>query len=192
MFTNWGFLLSEMAVLLALAAGVGLIAGWILWGRRSAPDTSQESRLLADLAACRRAGEEKSARIAELEDRLAAAKADRGASAPASDTGELTQAHPERTHATMPTTLDAPRGDRPDDLTLIRGVGPKLMAMVNGLGFYHFDQIAAWTPAEVAWVDENLTGFKGRVSRDNWVEQATILATGGTTEFANRQRAKDD
>ncbi len=53
------------------------------------------------------------------------------------------------------------------------------MALVNDLGFYHFDQIAAWTPAEVAWVDENLAGFKGRVSRDNWVEQAAIFAKGG-------------
>ena len=39
--------------------------------------------------------------------------------------------------------------------------------------------MAAWTADEVAWVDENLEGFKGRVSRDDWVEQAKILAAGG-------------
>ena len=54
------------------------------------------------------------------------------------------------------------------------------------MGFYHFDQIAAWSDDEVAWVNANLKGFKGRVSRDNWVEQAKILAAGGETEFSKR------
>ncbi len=50
--------------------------------------------------------------------------------------------------------------------------------LCNSLGFYHFDQIASWTPDEVAWVDANLEGFKGRVTRDTWVAQAKILAEG--------------
>ena len=86
-----------------------------------------------------------------------------------------------------PEALAAARGGKADDLKLIKGVGPKLEALCNRLGFYHFDQIAAWTPEEVAWVDENLEGFKGRVSRDDWVAQARILAAGGTTEFSARQ-----
>ena len=65
-------------------------------------------------------------------------------------------------------------------------MGPKLEQLCNELGFYHYDQIANWTEDEVAWVDENLTGFKGRVSRDNWVDQAKILAAGGETEFSAR------
>ena len=72
--------------------------------------------------------------------------------------------------------LEAPRGAGPDDLTRIKGVGPKLAALLNSLGYFHFDQIAAWTPEEVAWVDENLEGFKGRVSREHWVDQAKALA----------------
>ena len=43
------------------------------------------------------------------------------------------------------------------------------------MGFYHFDQIAAWTPAEVAWVDARLK-FKGRIERDSWIAQAAALA----------------
>ena len=58
--------------------------------------------------------------------------------------------------------------------------------MLNGMGFYHFDQIAAWSGAEVAWVDENLKGFKGRVSRDGWVDQAKTLAEGGETAFSQK------
>ena len=85
-----------------------------------------------------------------------------------------------------PQVLSAPKDGQADDLKQIKGVGPKLEQMLNGMGFYHFTQIASWTSEEVAWVDVNLTGFKGRVSRDNWVEQAKILAVGGETEFSKR------
>ena len=73
-----------------------------------------------------------------------------------------------------------------DDLKRIKGIGPKLEKLCHALGFYHFDQIAAWTEEEVNWVDQNLEGFKGRVSRDNWVEQARLLAEGKETEFSTR------
>ena len=92
---------------------------------------------------------------------------------------------------TKPQSLDAPRAGKADDLKMIKGVGPKLEALLHELGFYHFDQVAAWTEAEVAWVDQNLEGFKGRVTRDNWVTQATALATGAETEFSKRAK-KDD
>ena len=74
--------------------------------------------------------------------------------------------------AKKPRGLKAPRKSGADDLKLINGVGPKLEALLHSLGFFHFDQIANWTEAELAWVDENLEGFKGRVIRENWVEQA--------------------
>lgn len=78
--------------------------------------------------------------------------------------------------STKPTTLSAARADGPDDLKRIKGVGPKLEALLHSMGFYHFDQIAVWTDAEVAWVDDNLEGFKGRVTRDEWVAQARQFA----------------
>ena len=85
-----------------------------------------------------------------------------------------------------PATLDGPEGGQADDLKKIKGVGPKLEEMLHGMGFYHFHQIASWGPSEVAWVDDNLEGFKGRVSRDDWVEQAKLLASGGDTEFSKK------
>ena len=88
--------------------------------------------------------------------------------------------------AVRPEALSAARDGGADDLKMIKGVGPKLEIMLNELGFYHFDQIAGWSAAEVAWVNDNLTGFKGRVSRDNWVEQARKLASGQETEFSKR------
>ncbi|MFN4203710.1 MAG: NADH-quinone oxidoreductase subunit E [Tabrizicola sp.] len=83
-----------------------------------------------------------------------------------------------------PKALKAARKGKADDLKLILGIGPKLEALCHRLGFFHFDQIAEWTDAEIAWVDENLEGFKGRVSRDKWVAQARILAAGGSVEDA--------
>ncbi len=87
---------------------------------------------------------------------------------------------------TRPDALDGPRGGVADDLKRIKGVGPKMEIMCNELGFYHFDQIASWSAEEVAWVDQNLKGFKGRVTRDDWVEQARLLAAGGETAFSRK------
>lgn len=77
-----------------------------------------------------------------------------------------------------PELLTAARGGKGDDLELIWGVGKKLATMLNEMGVWHFDQIAAWTPAELAWVDARLTGFKGRAVRDDWISQAKKLSTG--------------
>jgi len=85
-----------------------------------------------------------------------------------------------------PRTMKAPRKAGADDLKMIKGVGPKLEKLLNTLGFFHFDQVAKWTEEELAWVDQNLEGFKGRASRDEWVSQAKILASGEMTEFSSR------
>ncbi|MBE0413187.1 NADH:ubiquinone oxidoreductase [Yoonia sp.] len=77
-----------------------------------------------------------------------------------------------------PTFLRAARDSGSDDLKLIKGVGPKLEKILHDMGVFHFDQIAAWGPAEEAWMDDNLEGFKGRVTRDDWVAQAKALANG--------------
>ena len=92
---------------------------------------------------------------------------------------------------TRPEKLAGPHGGKADDLKQIKGVGPKLEQQCNEMGFYHFDQIAGWSADEVAWVDTNLKGFKGRVSRDNWIEQAKTLAAGGATEFSKRVKGGD-
>ena len=99
---------------------------------------------------------------------------------------EVTDAPATDVEGAKPEGLSAPRDGKPDDLKQIKGVGPKLETMLNEMGFYHFDQIAGWGPAEVAWVDENLQGFKGRVTRDDWVAQAKTLASGGETAFSKR------
>ena len=74
------------------------------------------------------------------------------------------------------TTLAKARDGGPDKLTKIKGIGPKLQELLFSMGFFHFDQIASWDKSQVAWVDENLDGFKGRASRDDWVAQAFSLS----------------
>jgi NADH-quinone oxidoreductase subunit E len=90
-----------------------------------------------------------------------------------------------------PRTMKAPRKAGADDLKMIKGVGPKLEKLLNTLGFFHFDQISKWSDDELAWVDQNLEGFKGRASRDEWVAQAKILASGEMTEFSSRVKTGD-
>lgn len=94
------------------------------------------------------------------------------------EAAEIAEVNPQHV---QPAGMAAARGGAPDDLRKIKGVGPKLEALLHDLGIYHFDQIAVWGPAEVAWMDSNLTGFKGRVTRDGWVDQARDLARGDAT-----------
>jgi NADH-quinone oxidoreductase subunit E len=76
-----------------------------------------------------------------------------------------------------PRALKAARKAGADDLKQIKGIGPKLETTLNGLGIFHFDQIAKWSADNVAWVDEQLN-FRGRIDREKWVAQAEKLAGG--------------
>lgn len=71
----------------------------------------------------------------------------------------------------------------PDNLRQLKGVGPKLVTVLTGLGVTRFDQIAGWGADEIAKVDEHLGTFKGRIVRDNWIEQAGFLASGDVAGF---------
>lgn len=269
MFQRWGFLLGEIWVLLLLAALLGVLVGWLIWGRRNTAtiDTAEADGLRASLDACTAKGRDQGARIATLEADLAkskaaaaeaetaaasamaasaatAAAANATASAPApspaaplmsapavvkaeappkakaeakpkakaeanakpvaiakpaAKAAEKTTAAPEPKAKAKaddkapakPKGLDKARGGKADDLKMIKGIGPKLEILCHKLGFFHFDQIAEWSAKEIAWVDDNLEGFKGRVTRDEWVKQAKVLAKGGTTEFSSRVKAGD-
>lgn len=64
-----------------------------------------------------------------------------------------------------------------DDLKKISGVGPKLEGVLHSIGVFHFDQIAAWGPEEVAYMDDKLS-FKGRIDRDEWIKQSQEFMKG--------------
>ncbi len=94
-------------------------------------------------------------------------------SAPDAVTTPATEA-PAETAASLPILLATPEGE-PDDLQRISGIGPKLQQTLNGLGIWHFRQIAALAPAETAWLNDRI-GFKGRIEREAWQAQASRLA----------------
>jgi NADH-quinone oxidoreductase subunit E len=74
-----------------------------------------------------------------------------------------------------PKMLKKARAAGADDLKLIKGIGKVLEDKLNGLGVFHFDQIAAWSDEEVNWVNDHLS-FKGRIQREEWIPQARQLA----------------
>ncbi len=76
-------------------------------------------------------------------------------------------------------------GKEPDNLTLIKGVGTVIAQKLNELGIYYFEQIAAWEEDDIVKIDQYLA-FKGRIKREEWVEQAKDLAKGIEGEFAKR------
>ncbi len=88
--------------------------------------------------------------------------------------------------------LEALRGDADphyggdfDDLKRIRGIGVLIERKLYSLGVTSYEQVANWTSADIERISQVLD-FKGRIERENWVEQARILASGGQTEFSRR------
>lgn len=98
--------------------------------------------------------------------------------APHFDEAVVEEAEFRETDMMRPAGLAEPRSGVPDNLQRIWGIGKRNEALLNGLGIYHFSQIAAWTPAEARWVSARLA-FPERLERDNWIGQAIVLATGG-------------
>lgn len=73
-----------------------------------------------------------------------------------------------------------------DDLTRIKGLGPKLAGTLREMGVTSFAQIAAWDDAEIDRVDAQLGRFQGRIRRDDWVGQAKLLASGDEAGFTGK------
>ncbi len=108
-------------------------------------------------------------------------------------TGGLTPARAAPLNAPQPDSSPArskgPEGEKPalieeardgaaDDLKLISGIGPKLEQKLNSIGIWHYDQIAAWTQANIDWVNAAIS-FRGRIERERWVPQAKQLLQDG-------------
>ncbi|NLR72904.1 hypothetical protein HGI47_18675 [Novosphingobium sp. ERN07] len=163
----------------ALLAGIVLVVVfvvWWIWGRsKPAPKKREYTDVLSE-------GAEKAARNTALIDAPSAAAlvtpppgvgtmAGIGEVVAAAAAEEITEAAPAQA---------APQGD---DLGRIKGVGPKLKALLASLGVTSYAQIAAWTDEDIARIDAQLGTFAGRAKRDNWVEQAKLLATGDTAAY---------
>jgi predicted flap endonuclease-1-like 5' DNA nuclease len=105
---------------------------------------------------------------------------------------DIVAAEPARFKAAEPTAPPPPPAAAPapvaaaesaDNLQLLKGVGPKLAALLTGLGITSFRQIAGWTDTDIAAIDAQLGAFQGRIVRDNLVDQAGYLARGDKAGF---------
>lgn len=85
--------------------------------------------------------------------------------------------------AAPPAAAPSPSGD---DLTRIKGLGPKIATILNTEGVTSYAQIAAWDDAEINRIDALLGRFSGRIRRDSWVEQAKLLSGGDETGFVQK------
>ncbi|MGE0856693.1 MAG: hypothetical protein AB7L18_11455, partial [Hyphomicrobiaceae bacterium] len=152
------------------------------------PDVTAQAALSA-----RSAGSAATAAAAAIA--VAAAAANRGASvserrptaAPRTAPAAPAPAAPARTPAAAPPKSAAHdlRAHRPDLLQRIRGLDAHAQRVLAEQGVSRYADIATWTAADVARFDA-LLGMKGRISRQNWIEQAQILAGGGLTDYARR------
>lgn len=101
---------------------------------------------------------------------------------------------PRQKPAPRPEIVERPEGKpniaaavgEPDNLRLIKGVGPKLNKLLIELGVTRFDQIAAWKEAEISEVDPYLGSFSGRITRDSWIDQAKYLAKDDIAGFEKK------
>jgi predicted flap endonuclease-1-like 5' DNA nuclease len=140
-----------------------------------APKLATKPKAAAKPAAKKAATKEPAAKpAAKAAPEAPAAKA-KPAPAPAETTG--TPAKPAVPPPTPPSSTKA------DNLQLLKGVGPKMVALLNGLGVTGFRQIADWTEADIAVIDPQLGAFQGRIARDNIVDQAGYLARGDKAGF---------
>lgn len=73
-----------------------------------------------------------------------------------------------------------------DDLSRLKGVGPKFVARLGELGIARYDQLAGLNANEAAHLDERLGPFQGRLARDRVIEQADYLARGDTEGFEEK------
>lgn len=135
----------------------------------------------------------KAAKAAKTEAPKAAAP--KAADAPAKTPVAAKVAKPAKADAAVggkqPKGLKAAKKGKADDLQIIEGIGPALEKLLHELGIFHFEQIAQWGAAEIAWIDGNLKGFRGRATRDKWVAQAKLIGEVGTEEFLIRAKTNN-
>ena len=94
--------------------------------------------------------------------------------------------HPDSVSAPAPAAFAPAMPPAGDDLSKIKGLGPKLQTLLPTLGLSTYAQIAALSEADLAALDAKLGPFAGRPARDGWVEQAKYLAAGDVAGFEAR------
>ena len=154
---------SEYWPLIVIGLVIGVITGWLVFRPRQRVRLSSDTPIRPHMTAAKGEGR-------GVFDEAAAATSDVA--------GQILGA---RVHDELPGASGPP-----DPLQQLKGVGPKLATMLNGLGITRFDQIAKLSPHQVETLDELLGAFRGRFTRDRIVEQAHYLARGDIDGYEQR------
>jgi predicted flap endonuclease-1-like 5' DNA nuclease len=193
------WLVWQIGILIVLAFAAGVLTGWKVWSGEAR--SVEADKALADVVNLRRENENLARRLGDAEARAAArtapdavkpdqTKAPEAAAKPAAAAKPRSRA---KTPAAAPAAAPAapiipeatPKSAEPaaapaastgeaDDLSAIKGLGPKAVASLNEGGITRLAQIAAWSDADIESWDERING-RGRITRDDWVGQAKSL-----------------
>ena len=165
---------------LVLALVIGLLVAWWLFGRASTVAKPRDRR--PDVLDEGAAPAQRNQALIDTPPAAAAAIVPGAATDTMAGVAQVVAVAAQDT-VEAATPAPAATDSEADDLSQLKGVGPKLVALLHGMGITRFAQIAAWTEEDVASIDARLGSFKGRIKRDNWVEQAKFLASGDKAGF---------
>ena len=159
----------QQALPLILLAIALLVVAWVMVrsSRKTKIIDKQEGDVLDE-------GASPASRNQALIDTAPAASADAG----------IPVEYPQPEQATNAASTPPPAPTNADDLKRIKGLGPKLVTLLAEQGITSFNQIAAWSDADVKRIDATLGRFSGRITRDQWVEQAKLLSAGDEDSFS--------
>lgn len=178
----------QMWILLVLAFGAGLVAGWLMRGQpdeepKGAASGGGESGSKDDGGAASGAKSEPPAKSEPAPktapDAKSAMTLTAGQQAPGADAGPVSDGPKSQTSGggITPEPETKPETPGEDDLTAIKGLGPKAEAALKAEGVTSYIQIASWSDDDVKRFDDLING-RGRIKRDDWVGQAKTLAAG--------------
>lgn len=164
-------------VVFALALLIGLLVAWWIFARGSSNGRARQHR--PDVLDEGAAPAMRNQALIDAPPAAAGTMAGVAEIVAAAAHDEVVQATPAPVAAPAP----APEPASGDDLTRIKGLGPKLAGLLSSLGVTSFAQIAAWDEPEIDRIDAQLGTFSGRIRRDNWIEQARLLASGDVAAY---------
>ena len=172
-------LMQENVILLVIALLIGIAVAWYIFAASRKTTIEREEKPDEAAPARRNQALIDSAPVASPETRVAPA-------APDPEPVIAVQEPPPAPAAPGQPTAPSVAPAAADDLTRIKGVGPKLAALLSELGVSSFAQVAAWDDAEIDRIDAQLGRFEGRIRRDNWVEQAGLLQSGDQAAYVEK------
>lgn len=179
-------LITEILIYLGLAALIGLVMGYLIWGWGSAARTSsaradgvaaalasteREARLRERLVAC----EQENAQLTQEVARLTGALQQDGPETATPDVAVHASEDAPDAAPVAPRGLLDTRPEAVDDLKQIKGVGAVMEGVLNDKGIYLYRQLANLSEREADWVNEAIEAFPGRIHRDRWIQQAKQL-----------------